>query len=512
MDIDELLSGYPSPSSTNTIVGEEGNGDDEEDKVDISLKALIGPAGTGKSKYLVDEMTKAQQSRHMICCATTGIAAINLSGSHGNVTTINSLLKYYDTDSLLLAYSRGHLVSRLRRLKNDNPKLKLIAIDEMSMFEGQQFATICSALEEANQYKDVSDTGGLGFLLTGDFCQLPPVGNGAKYAFEMANWKKVQVDKLTRIYRQSDPMFQNALTMARKGDGRGMVSMIQTLERKAGQGIFSNEVEMNFEGVTLYPSNREADSYNRFRISQLVSRGNNEITFTNMRWGQQLGEWKKVPKEDTVCENCYVMILYNDVPEMKFANGSTGFIEKVDGDPMKFGSEFVIRLSDRNGSKGMTVKIPRVIRQNRVSHNNNVFGDRPETPDYEEWLDRGKPNTTYRLYLQNLTFKERTNAGWGNHYWDHESQEWVIGELIYFPFRASYATTIHKSQGLTLPKVQVCFSNAILDSSGRPFMEMPGMSYVALSRIRDPLGMRIVGSPSRVERMTNVSRRVIQWI
>jgi len=38
------------------------------------------------------------------------------------------------------------------------------------------------------------------------------------------------------------------------------------------------------------------------------------------------------------------------------------------------------------------------------------------------------------------------------------------------------------------------------------------MSYVALSRVRDPKGLRIVGSPRLLEERTNIVRELIRWI
>jgi ATP-dependent exoDNAse (exonuclease V) alpha subunit len=63
------------------------------------------------------------------------------------------------------------------------------------------------------------------------------------------------------------------------------------------------------------------------------------------------------------------------------------------------------------------------------------------------------------------------------------------------PLRVAYASTVHKSQGLSLDRVQVSIRDA--------FFKTPGMLYVALSRARTADGLRLIGSEAAlVERCT----------
>jgi ATP-dependent exoDNAse (exonuclease V) alpha subunit len=55
------------------------------------------------------------------------------------------------------------------------------------------------------------------------------------------------------------------------------------------------------------------------------------------------------------------------------------------------------------------------------------------------------------------------------------------------PLSIAYTLTVHKTQGLTLERAQVSLSER--------FMSQPAMVYVALSRVRSPEGLSIIGSP-----------------
>jgi ATP-dependent DNA helicase PIF1 len=80
----------------------------------------------------------------------------------------------------------------------------------------------------------------------------------------------------------------------------------------------------------------------------------------------------------------------------------------------------------------------------------------------------------------------------------------IVGAITYMPLRPAYATTVHKSQGLSLDQVQV----SIRDH----FFSTPGMLYVALSRARTAGGLRLVGQAGTFQARCTVDERVRPWL
>jgi len=59
----------------------------------------------------------------------------------------------------------------------------------------------------------------------------------------------------------------------------------------------------------------------------------------------------------------------------------------------------------------------------------------------------------------------------------------TVATMEQYPFKLAYATTIHKSQGLTLDYIDIDLTNCFA----------PGQAYVALSRAKTLEGLRLRG-------------------
>jgi len=67
--------------------------------------------------------------------------------------------------------------------------------------------------------------------------------------------------------------------------------------------------------------------------------------------------------------------------------------------------------------------------------------------------------------------------------WTIEEDGKIKAEIVQTPLRLAWAITVHKSQGMTLDAAEVDLSNAFVE----------GMGYVALSRVRNINGLKLMG-------------------
>jgi len=419
----------------------------------VPCEDLSGVAGTGKT-FLVRERIAADPEWGMLC-ATTGIAAVNL-----NTITLNSAIGYFDTPSLRDLYLTGRLANTLHGISKQHRNL---VIDEKSMMDAEQLSLLYYAALQCNSFQDRRDSP-FGLYLVGDFAQLPPVN--AAWAFTADCWHRFAANstKLTKIWRQEELSFLNALNAARAGDGDLAASIL------TDAGVeWHTALDIDYDGTTLVPKNDAVERYNRLKLSQLRSP---LIHVQSRRWGRLRGEWKMIPQRAEFKRSAYVMILanspMNDDRKFDYVNGDCGWIEEyADG-------VFRIRLA-RDG--GRIVEVPRIVR----SYSSK---DKPA-----KWWgdDKGERKNGYRPE-------------------DHRNKrgEYVSGQVEYYPLRLAYASTVFKSQGLSLDKIQVDYRNS--------FFGFPAMLYVALSRCRTLAGLRLVGSRDMFIHRCNSDPRVQEFL
>lgn len=416
---------------------------------------VTGNAGTGKT-YSMQRAIEADP-KFGVLCATTGIAAVNLGEG---ITTLHSLLRFYDADSLADSYIQGHLQARLAALAK---RCRRLVIDEASMLGADILDLIYDSVEAINKYETVTEP--FGILLTGDFCQLQPVK--AEWAFRAKCWPKFaeNILRLEKVWRQSDPNFLAALNAARSGEG---AEAGRLLKETPARWVRSSD--LRYEGTTIMGTNQKVDNFNRLALSRVPAP---EVQYPSSRWHsgrkkngdvaypsewQQIPPSGKLPEPLTVKKGAYVMILANDVPDFNYANGDCGWI-------VECGPQWVDVKLKRNEN---VVRIPYITRYDAQKYE----------PDNDEILRGAKFNSTIG--------------------------RWVLGEVKYLPVRLAYAATVHKTQGLSLDNVQ-------LDLRER-FMGAENMVYVALSRCRTPEGLQIVGSSELLADRCNIAPEVEQWL
>lgn len=481
-------------------------------------KFFTGQAGTGKTYNARLEATNSKSSKPMILAATTGIAAINLGTK---VTTINSLLGFYDTDSLENSYNRGFLEYTLKDIASNYSH---IVIDECSMMEARQVDLIVKALERVNQDKEEDEK--LKLTLVGDFLQLPPVSG--EFAFKAENWSKFHENtvKLTKVYRQSNPDFLAALNAARVGDGDTAVEALESAKVNFVQQ--ASKIPPDLQATNVFAKNADVDTFNATILRRLIESGKKRIDFEKKTWGKQASDWKIIPQKLELAQTALVMILANAYKKKKageegekellYANGQLGILEDVTSPVIDIDERMLIldgtdrlvgeapkenplsrKAKVRLLSNNSVVFVSYVTRQNLVSKIKGV--ENPEIPPKEQ----GETKKEYLERLNGLTVlgASKRPVGSFDPYFDYVKGKWVIGEVTYMPLRLANASTVHKMQGLTVDQL-------VINPQSEMFSK-PAMIYVALSRVRSPEGLWIVCNKRSLANKINAEYEAVQF-
>ena len=392
---------------------------------------ITGPGGTGKSYLLNTLYNTLPIGRTASLTALTGCAALLL---HPKAKTIHSWAGIglgKEPTPLLIANVRKSRRSCLRWISTD-----ILVIDEISMMTPELF----EKLDEVARKIRRNDTpfGGIQLVLVGDFYQLPPIMKDEKetaFVFESPLWKKLGLTtyELIEIVRQKDPIFQEVLNQARKGDMTK--TSLRTLSKRIGLDYKSHKIQPTM----LFTRRAQVDTINMNHLKKLTTE---RRTFKATTIFVPTANTEKLTEKDPFVQST---------------------ISKMDTDA-SYSAELILAIGAQvmlltnmnpeaglvNGSRGVVVG----------------YG-KPEktTPEKSE-------QPTPELEVPIVEFRNGFKLPISHSTW--EVLPGILRRQI--PLRLAYAITIHKSQGATLD----C---ALIDVGGHTFEY--GQAYVALSRVRD---------------------------
>lgn len=428
---------------------------------------MTGKAGTGKSTFLryIVENTK----KKTVVLAPTGIAAVNAGG-----VTLHSFfhipLKPLLPDDPELSVK--NLRSRLKHTREQYlliRELELIIIDEVSMVRADILDFIDKVLRVySGRLRD--PFGGKQLLLVGDVFQLEPVVTANHrdifrdiypnlYFFSAAVFREFALVpiELKKVYRQTDSLFISMLDRMRLGmttredlallNSRVLPAQYAGEHDKSDKNaekdntekdnaethnadedkVTSPDSEDPMDGkdeyvMTLAPKRNTVDAINSNKLSAI----NRKLyTFEGIIRDKFPDNTLPAPRELQLKVGAQVVFVRNDV-ERRWVNGTIGKVHAV--------NEKTIEVELEGGAR-------HTIRQ-------------------EIW-----ENVNYRYNEENKKIEEE-----------------VLGTFTQFPLRLAWALTIHKSQGLTFPRV-------IIDLEGGVFSA--GQAYVAISRCQSLEGLTL---------------------
>nr|CAD7447088.1 unnamed protein product [Timema bartmani] len=214
---------------------------------------FTGSAGTGKS-YLLRRIIAALPPDVTTATASTGVAACHIGG-----VTLHSFAGIGTGEA---SVQRCIELASRTQVQQMWKKCRHLIIDEISMVDGDFF----EKLDQVARVVRGCDRpfGGLQLILCGDFFQLAPVtqaGKKTKFCFQTPAWERcIQTSfELTRVHRQSDPVFIDILQNIRIGRVTPEISktLLDTSTHKIeSEGILATRLCSHTKDANLINDNK----------------------------------------------------------------------------------------------------------------------------------------------------------------------------------------------------------------------------------------------------------------
>jgi ATP-dependent DNA helicase PIF1 len=408
---------------------------------------ITGPGGTGKT-HLIHILVKNAETRNKIIqvCALTGCASILLGC---NARTIHSWSG--------IRNGKGEIdkiiedIRRNKKIMKNWREIQILVIDEVSMMSKRIFELL-DEIGRNVRHCQHKPFGGIQIVFTGDFYQLPPVGNhtepgSTEFCFESLLWKETFLEdnhiELRTMFRQKDPIFQSILLNVRKGtiEPDQIVLLQNHVNRE-----YNPEEHNGVIPTKLFPTIARVDSYNRMMFDQIqeISYDYDAQIKTNCTTFLESG--RVIAKEDL--ERCKKITKTVQEREIEYLKNNTPCVDILS---LKKGAVVMstvnldIENGICNGSTGIVIDF-----QTRIGS----------------------------IPVPIVKFANGIQKTMEIQYW--QSEEYPSIAVGNFPLRLAWAMTIHKSQGATLSLAEIDIGKNIFEK---------GQSYVALSRVQSLDGL-----------------------
>lgn len=464
-----------------------------------------GSAGSGKSTVLKHVVSLLRKEGNKVdILAPTGRAALEVNG--------RTLHNY-------AGWVPRSLGQPLRKLENNargekvRKRLRatdILIVDEISMVANHVFERLNCIMKSARDSK--KPFGGVRMIVTGDFCQLPPVnafeyclicgttlgpvsweGNYEcvkclaqfskidKWAFRSAAWNECDFEhvNLKVIHRQKSADFKALLENSRLGEPRSVDEKWLLLEHPSETR----------GAVRLFPRRVDVKTINNNKLAQLPGRTLTYLCVDNFYWNRKndtLGD-KKRRCPEPMSHALEALEEHIFEPTLELKEGML-VILLVNWD---------LDSSLANGSQGTIIGFEK--------HDPKLF---PEVP--RDWEYSSRRNGLARQFVKGTAVQEWPIVKFHNGRERTIYPRCMINELgddepysllsrTQIPLMAAWAMTVHRAQGMTLSRVIVDLRHSF----------EPGQEYVALSRAETLEGLKVEGLPEK-ERGPN--EQVIEFL
>jgi ATP-dependent DNA helicase PIF1 len=418
---------------------------------------ITGPGGTGKS-MLIKEIKKHAELNHkkIQICAMTGCAALLLSCK---AKTLHSWSGIFLANSSIDQHVNKIIKNIVKKAAWKD--INILVVDEVSMMSKKIFEMLDAVGKKIRN--NSKPFGGIQVIFSGDFYQLPPVGNKEEpdtvsFCFESEYWMQtfsiLNHIELKKIFRQKDEIYCSILNEIREGKLR------KSNYNKLLENI--NKKDNNNNGIKptkLYPIRSKVDMLNYEEMKNLLTEekiyeskscldlpiSNKEKEYKQRFTPEQIKVELNYIESNMLCEK--ILKIKVGAQVMSIAN-------------LEFSNGFTIC----NGSQGIVTKI----------------------------TSEGLPM---------VKFYSGEEVIMNYHIWPSENIPGI--GITQIPLILSWAITIHKSQGCSLDYAEIDVGSSVFEC---------GQTYVALSRVKSLGGLYLTSFDINKIRINKKVREFYQRI
>ncbi len=394
---------------------------------------ITGPGGVGKS-VLIQKINESATNwrKNIQICALTGCAAVLLKC---HAKTIHSWAG--------IGLGQGSIESIITKIRYNRTKLRnwrqvdILVVDEVSMMSSKLF----HLLNEVGKRIRCSSLpfGGIQLVFSGDFYQLPPVGDpnereSCQFCFEHPLWDTVfpkdNCVQLKKIFRQTDEVYAKILNEIRVG--RIRKSSFKILSQYVGREIPEG---MAIRPTKIFPLRHKVEHTNTMEMDKI--------------------------NED---EHVYTLKTVTDIPVPKTVESVP--ISKITPEEMKHEIDYLTRnlLCDCELKLKLHAQVMCVI---NIESENLCNGSQGVVVGFS-------PHNNLPI----IRFNNGVERVMVPHVWQSENIPSIGVSQI--PIILSWAITIHKSQGASIDAAEIDIGSSIFEC---------GQTYVALSRVKSMDGL-----------------------
>ncbi|KAJ9165282.1 ATP-dependent DNA helicase [Coniochaeta hoffmannii] len=506
---------------------------EQQQLVDLILQGnnvfYTGSAGCGKSTVLRAFVRRLRaMGKHVDIVAPTGKAALQVNGK--TTWTYLGMRPEHNKEGLKFWRERAHGKLVWKRLE----KTDVLVIDEISMIENFHLERINEMMKAARD--PGKPFGGAQVVVTGDFCQLPPVKpfqnciecgkaltrvrnptgeyhkcarhglyrDEDKWAFRSRAWEECGFAhfELTRVHRQSDARFVGMLQKCRRG--------LQLSEEEIDT-LMNHKVDGVKHATQLHATRAAVVKINRDRFEKINLVPHAFFSLDHFEWREHHPDlrWKgthktkdrdarrpeALPAFESLKEhrfdecvelkkNMLVVLLTNLDLDAGLCNGSQGTIvgwETYDPKNLPKAATTVNGKDKREAAEqpgkllhgDLAVMKQRMIRRFMELQRDHRIVNGERVEQRKAW-----PKVRFLNGETRTIYAECSVSELG------DEKPYSLLSRTQVPLAPAWAMTIHKAQGMTMERVVVNLSGAFED----------GQTYVALSRARSLGGLKIEGS------------------